>query len=71
VYTITPGALAVRLTGTNVGERPAPSGSGWHPYLRLGAGPVDRLELHVPARTTIRTDAALIPLGGARAVGER
>ena len=63
-YTLTAGGLTVGIAGHNVGERPAPYGSGWHPYFRLGAGPVDRLELHVPARTTIRTDDALVPLPG-------
>jgi aldose 1-epimerase len=69
-YTLTARGLTVGLTGQNVGERPAPYGSGWHPYFRLGAGPVDRLELHVPARATIRADDALIPLDGDRAVAD-
>jgi aldose 1-epimerase len=69
-YTVSAGGLAVGIVGHNVGERAAPYGSGWHPYFRLGAGPVDRLELHVPARTTVRTDDALIPLDGDQARGD-
>ena len=69
-YTITAHALAVRITGHNLGGAPAPYGAGWHPYFRLGDGPVDRLELQVPARTTIRADDALLPLPGQAATGE-
>ena len=66
-YTVTAQGLSLQVTARNVGDGPAPYGCGWHPYFRLGAGPVDRLELHIPARTSIRTDDALIPLAGERA----
>lgn len=66
-FTLSPSALTLEITGRNVGDRPAPYGCGWHPYFRLGPAPVDRLELRVPARTSIRTDDALIPLPGERA----
>ena len=66
-YELTRRGLDVRVTGSNVGDRPAPYGCGWHPYFRLGTGPIDSLILHVPARTAIRTDDALIPLAGERA----
>lgn len=66
-YRLTAAGLTLRVVGHNVGDRAAPYGCGWHPYFRLGSGPVDTLELHVPARTAIRTDEALIPLAGERA----
>jgi aldose 1-epimerase len=66
-YVFSAHGLTLRVTGRNVGERAAPYGSGWHPYFRLGENGIDHLELHVPARTSIRTDDDLIPLDGARA----
>jgi aldose 1-epimerase len=69
-YTVGAAGLTVEIGGRNVGATDAPYAAGWHPYFRLGPSPVDRLELRVPARTTVRTDDALIPLPGAAAVGE-
>jgi aldose 1-epimerase len=66
-YRFTHSGLTVTITGRNVGGQAAPYCSGWHPYFRLGNRGIDRLELHVPARTAVRTDDALIPLDGARA----
>ena len=66
-YALTADSLTMQITGTNVGERAAPYGCGWHPYFRLGAAPIDRLALQVPARTAVRTDDALIPLDGTQA----
>jgi len=66
-YRIRARGLTLEVTGRNVGDRVAPYGCGWHPYFRLGTRGVDPLELHVPARTAIRTDADLIPLDGERA----
>ena len=63
-YTVHRAGLTLEIVGRNVGDRAAPYGCGWHPYFRLGAGGIDPLELHVPARTAIRTDEALIPLDG-------
>lgn len=55
-YTLGPSGLTVTMTSTNTGTERAPFGAGCHPYLRLGDGPVDRLELNVPARQFL-TDA--------------
>ena len=63
-YTLHAHGLTLEITGRNVGDRVAPYGCGWHPYFRLGTPDIDRFELHVPARTAIRTDDALIPLDG-------
>ena len=59
--------LTLQITGRNVGDRAAPYSSGWHPYFRVGTHDIDRLELHVPAQTAIRTDDELIPLDGGSA----
>jgi aldose 1-epimerase len=66
-YVLSTNGLRLEVTGRNVGEQPAPYACGWHPYFRLGTRDVDPLELHVPARTAIRTDESLIPLAGAGA----
>ena len=63
-YTLHAHGLTLEITGRNVGDRVAPYGCGWHPYFRLGTPDINRFELHVPARTAIRTDDALIPLDG-------
>jgi aldose 1-epimerase len=48
--------LRVTTTATNVGDVPAPFGSGQHPYLSPGTGLIDDCELHLEADTRIVTD---------------
>lgn len=48
--------LRVRTTATNLGELPAPYGSGQHPYLSPGEGAIDDCSITVPAATRIDTD---------------
>src|SRR5262245_30356800 len=62
-YTLSASGLCVRTTATNVGAGPCPYGSGAHPYLTLGTATIDRLELHVPGRTVLRSDERGIPIG--------
>lgn len=67
-YRLSPTALDVTITGTNVGDRAAPFASGWHPYFRLpGADVIDRLHLDVPSTVAVQTDDHLLPLPAARA----
>jgi aldose 1-epimerase len=67
-YLLTESALRLEITGSNGGDRDMPYAAGWHPYFTLGAdGPVDGLELLVPASTVIRTGDDLLPLPGAAA----
>jgi aldose 1-epimerase len=52
----------------NDGDRDAPFGAGFHPYLSVGAdadGGIADAELHVPARTELLVDGGL-PSGGTR-----
>lgn len=65
-YAVSANEIAVTTSVTNQGAFPAPYAAGWHPYFRL-PGTVDDWTLEIPARTTIRTDDALIPLDGAAA----
>jgi aldose 1-epimerase len=62
-YALSDNALKVRTTATNVGIAPCPYGSGAHPYLTLGAASIDRLILHVPGRTVLRSDERGLPIG--------
>jgi aldose 1-epimerase len=60
-------AVDYRIEASNVGDRAAPYGCGLHPYFRLADDGIECLELQVPARTLVQTDAALVPLPGASA----
>jgi aldose 1-epimerase len=55
-YELGPGGLEVATTATNVGDRACPFGSGHHPYLSPGSGPVDDCLLEIPATTRLTTD---------------
>jgi aldose 1-epimerase len=66
-YVITTNGLRLEVAGHNVGDRPAPFASGWHPYYRLGDDGINNLELTVPASQVIQTDDALIPRPGREA----
>lgn len=63
-YTLAADGLTLETTLRNVGPAAAPAFVGWHPYLRVGTGPLAGWELTVPAACVIRTDAQLIPLPG-------
>jgi aldose 1-epimerase len=64
-YALLDGGLRVRTTATNIGVDACPYGSGAHPYLTLGTATVDRLILHAPARTVLRSDGRGLPIGTA------
>src|SRR5688572_5932141 len=65
---LTADRLTTTLRVRNDGDRRAPFGAGFHPYLSVGAdtdGGIGDAELHVPARTELPVDAGL-PGGGTR-----
>lgn len=55
--------LAVHATAVNHGDRTAPFGYGSHPYLALGATPLDEVELRIPARARLILDDRNLPVG--------
>ncbi len=55
--------LEVTVTARNAGNRPAPFGTGSHPYLRAGAGSVDDWQLQLPAARWQPADDRGIPTG--------
>ncbi len=64
-FTLDRDGITLEARMRNVGDRPAPSFFGWHPYFRLpGAGLVDDWQVQIPAQTLIRTGADLIALPG-------
>jgi aldose 1-epimerase len=60
-YALSQEGLRVRTTATNVGPDACPFGSGAHPYLTVGAAPVDSVLLQVPARSVLHSDEHGIP----------
>lgn len=57
-YTLTDSGLSFRLTAVNVGDRAAPYGGSFHPYLVAGSGDtgVDDWVLHLPAARYLTVD---------------
>ena len=55
--------LQVSVTASNAGSRPAPYGTGSHPYLTAGAPLVDECELLLPAGRWLPADDRGIPRG--------
>ena len=62
-YTLAETGLSVRTTARNLGAQACPYGAGQHPYLRLGNGTVDSLELRAPGRRVLPHDERDLPLG--------
>src|SRR5215813_5177737 len=61
-YRVSPaGGLRVRVTAGNAGSRPAPYGTGSHPYLTAGTALVDECELEVAASHWLPADDRGIP----------
>jgi len=60
--------LQVSITATNDGSRPAPYGTGSHPYLTAGADQVDPCELQIPAGQWLPANDRGIPSGPAQDV---
>jgi aldose 1-epimerase len=61
-YALSDSGLRVRTTATNLGPDPCPYGSGAHPYLTLGTGPIDHLTLRVPGRSVLQSDERGLPV---------
>ncbi len=55
--------LEVTVSASNAGTRPAPFGTGSHPYLRAGTGTVDDWRLQLPAARWQPADDRGIPAG--------
>src|SRR5262249_3705859 len=62
-YDLSDDGLTVRVTARNAGTRPAPYGTGSHPYLAAGAPVVDGCELTLPVARWLPADSRGIPSG--------
>src|SRR5262249_32620704 len=62
-YGLDQGGLSVRTTATNIGGDSCPYGYGQHPYLRMGGGTVDTLELKAPGGRGLIHDERDLPAG--------
>jgi aldose 1-epimerase len=63
LYDLSADGLTVTQTATNLAGTRAPYASGAHPYLVVGAGLVDGLELTLPASRRALVDDRLLPVG--------
>jgi aldose 1-epimerase len=57
------GGLQVTVSATNRGTRPAPYGTGQHPYFSAGPAPLEEWELELPASRWLPADERGIPSG--------
>jgi aldose 1-epimerase len=60
-YALTDEGLTVTPRAVNVGTGGAPFGFGAHPYLSVGEGRVDEVELVMPAGSLLKVDDRLLP----------
>jgi aldose 1-epimerase len=67
-YVVRAQGVQVTLSAKNVGQGPAPLGSGYHPYFRVDPN-VDAAKLTVPAETYLTNNDMLIPVGRAAVAG--
>ncbi len=63
LYEVNPGRVTVTTTLTATGSTAVPVSFGWHPYLRLGDTPREKLRLSLPARHRLVLDERQIPTG--------
>ncbi len=68
-YGLSDTGLTVHTVVTNAGDRPAPYGTGAHPYLTVGTDTVDQVTLTVPGGRYLPTDDNGIPTGTADVEG--
>lgn len=61
--------LNIEVIAKNVGNEPAPFGTGWHPYFRTSEKRIDHLILTLNANQLIITDKNLIPLKDEKVYG--
>jgi aldose 1-epimerase len=62
-YQVSDQGLRVSVSARNSGSRPAPYGTGSHPYLTAGTALVDECELTLPAGRRLPVDERGIPSG--------
>ena len=69
-YRLTAAGLHVQATATNLGDRPAPYGVGFHPWLSPGGASLDECTVRLDAATHVTVNDRLLPIGTEPATGE-
>lgn len=62
-YDLSADGLTVTQGAANLADSPAPFAAGAHPYLSVGAGPIDTWELTLPASSRVLVDDRRLPTG--------
>ncbi len=62
-YSLSDDGLRVRVVGANEGDRTAPYGVGFHPWLSPGGADLDDCTLRLDAATRVTVDDRLLPTG--------
>ncbi|WP_322645539.1 aldose 1-epimerase family protein [Oerskovia flava] len=68
-YVLDDGGLTVTVRTTNIGDRTAPYGVGFHPWLSPNGATLDECTLRLDASTRVTTDERLLPTGTEPATG--
>jgi len=68
-YRLTGNGITVTHSVTNLGSEPAPYAVGTHPFIRVGAHPVDELTLTAQTAEHVMVDDRLNPVGMEPATG--
>ncbi len=68
-YHLGEGGLVVRIAATGEGERRAPFGVGFHPYLSVGPAALDDARISLPARRRLVLDERGLPTGSEEVAG--
>ena len=68
-YRLTPAGLSCSVTASNLGERTAPYGIGFHPWLSPGGAALDECTIRLDAATRVTVDDRLLPTGTTPATG--
>ncbi|HEY3437259.1 MAG TPA: aldose 1-epimerase family protein [Actinotalea sp.] len=69
-YRLTASGLHVQATATNLGDRPAPYGIGFHPWLSPGDASLDECTIRLDASTHVTVDGRLLPTGTEPVAGQ-
>ncbi len=67
-YRLRRDGLVVTTRAIGAGDVAAPFGIGFHPYLRVGAGPIDTASLVLPAGSRLLLDSRHLPTGETQGV---
>jgi aldose 1-epimerase len=68
-YRLGDDGLTVTTEATNLGEKTAPFGLGFHPYVTVGTPTVDTAALRVPGRRRLLTNQQALPTGDTAVAG--